>query len=168
LTGEEARQLEPMISERCISALHLPDEGIIDPMRLTWAFAELAASNGADINFNSPVIGFGKTGVHLNSVQTPRETIEADFFVNAAGLHADVISTLAGGDSFHMWPRKGQYWILDREFGSRLPHIIFSCPSVETKGIHVVPTTRGSILLGPTVEDGEDREDKSTTRDILE
>ena len=168
LSGEEARQLEPMLSEKCIRALHLPDEGIIDPMRLTWAFAELAARNGADVNFDSPVIGFGKTEDRLNSVQTPRETIEADFFINAAGLHADIISALAGGDSFRMWPRKGQYWILDREFGSRLQHIIFSAPAVETKGIHVVPTTRGSVLLGPTVEDGEDRDDKSTTREMLE
>jgi glycerol-3-phosphate dehydrogenase len=168
LSGKEARRLEPMISENCISALHLPDEGIIDPMRLTWGFAELAARNGASINFDSPVIGFGKSAARLNSVQTPRETIEADFFVNAAGLHADVISTLAGGDAYRMWPRKGQYWILDREFGSRLQHIIFSAPAVETKGIHVVPTTRGSVLLGPTVEDGEDRDDKSTTREMLE
>jgi glycerol-3-phosphate dehydrogenase len=168
LSGEDARRLEPMISEKCISALHLPDEGIIDPMRLTWAFAELAARNGADVNFDSPVIGFGKAGAHLNSVQTPRETIESNFFINATGLHADIISALAGGDSFRMWPRKGQYWILDREFGANLRHIVFSAPSVETKGIHVVPTTRGSVLLGPTVEDGEDRDDKSTTREMLE
>jgi glycerol-3-phosphate dehydrogenase len=168
LSGEEARRLEPLISPNCIRALHLPDEGIIDPMRLTWAFAELAARNGTDILFDAPITGFTKNNGRLVAALTPRETIEAEFFVNAAGLHADVISKLAEGDSFRMWPRKGQYWILDREFGARLNRIIFSAPSVDTKGIHVVPTTRGSVLLGPTVEDGEDRNDKSTTRQMLD
>jgi glycerol-3-phosphate dehydrogenase len=168
LSGEEARRREPMISPKCLNALHLPDEGIIDPMRLTWALAELAARNGAELLFDSPVIGFTKNNSRLAAALTPRETIEADFFVDAAGLHADVISRLAGGDSFRMWARKGQYWILDREFGARLHHIIFSAPLVETKGIHVVPTTRGSVLIGPTAEDIEDRDDKSTSREMLD
>jgi len=168
ITGAEARRLEPLIAPACSSALHLPDEGIIDPMRLTWAFAELAARNGAELFFDSPVTSLVTNNERIVAALTPRDTIEADFFINAAGLHADVISKLAGGDSFRMWPRKGQYWILDREFGANLRHIIFSAPAVDTKGIHVVPTTRGSVLIGPTAEDGEDRSDKSTSREMLD
>ena len=43
LDGEEARKCEPLLSNDCIAALYYPDEGIVDPMRLTWAYAELAA-----------------------------------------------------------------------------------------------------------------------------
>jgi glycerol-3-phosphate dehydrogenase len=168
LSGAEARRREPLITPACLRALYLPDEGIIDPMRLTWAFAELAARNGAELLFDAPVTSFRTDNDRIVAALTPRETIEADFFINAAGLHADVISRLAGGDPFRMWPRKGQYWILDREFGENLHHIIFSAPAVETKGIHVVPTTRGSVLIGPTAEDGEDRSDKSTSREMLD
>lgn len=168
LDGDEARRLEPMISPDCQSALHLPDEGIIDPMRLTWAFAELAAHNGATIRFNAPAIGFRSGDGRIIEAVTPQGAIGVRAVINAAGLHADVISRLAGGEEFRMWPRKGQYWILDREFGARLKHIVFAAPAAETKGIHVVPTTRGSVLLGPTVEECDDRDDKATSLATLE
>jgi glycerol-3-phosphate dehydrogenase len=167
LSREQALALEPMISPHCVSALHLPDEGIIDPMRLTWGLAELAARNGVEVMFDSPVIGIDKSDGRIAAVRTPQETFGADYVVNTAGLHADLISTLAGGEPFRMWPRRGQYWVLDREFGTRLNHIVFATPAIDTKGIHVVPTSRGSVLLGPTVEELSDRQDKATTPDVL-
>ncbi len=167
LSRDETLALEPMISPECVSGLHLPDEGVIDPMRLTWGLAELAARNGVEVRFDSPVIGIDKSDGRIDMVRTPQETIGADYVVNAAGLHADLISTLAGGERFRMWPRRGQYWILDREFGARLNHIVFATPAGDTKGIHVVPTSRGSVLLGPTVEELSDRDDKATTHDVL-
>lgn len=167
LSREETLEREPMISPSCLGALYLPDEGIIDPMRLTYAFAELAAHNGADIQFNRPVIGFEISDSRIITAITPGGVIKTRYVVNCAGLHADVISALAGGDGFRMWPRKGQFWVLDREFGARLNHIVFAAPAADTKGIHVAPTTRGSVLLGPTVEDGEDRYDKSTSKNML-
>jgi len=167
LSREETLQREPLISPECLGALFLPDEGIIDPMRLTCALAELAVRNGAEIELDSPVVGFEKSDGRIIEAETPNGRIATKYVVNCAGLHADVISTLAGGDEFRMWPRKGQYWVLDREFGSRLRHIIFSTPSIDTKGIHVVPTTRGSVLLGPTAEDCEDRHDKATNQGTL-
>ncbi len=67
-----------------------------------------------------------------------------------------------------MWPRKGQFWILDREFGSRLKHLVVAVPTPTTRGVLVVPTTNGSVLLGPTAEDLEDRYDRSTVPDTLQ
>ena len=65
LTGDEARVLEPLLTEQCVGALHYPDEGIIDPMRLTWAYAELAVANGARLHVDAPVIGFEPGPDHL-------------------------------------------------------------------------------------------------------
>jgi glycerol-3-phosphate dehydrogenase len=168
LTRDQALELEPLLSPGCLGALHLPDEGIIDPVRLTWALAELAARNGVRIMLGTPVVGFRRSGDRIAAATTPEGEIEARFVVNAAGLQADRVSQLAGGESFRMWPRKGQYWILDRAFGARLRHIVFAAPATETKGIHVVPTTRGSVLLGPTADDGEDRDDKATVSERLQ
>lgn len=168
IDGGEALRREPLISPDCIAALVLPDEGVIDPMRLTCALAELAARNGATVRFDSPVIGFETDGGRIVEARTPRDTIRPRYVVNTAGLHADVVSRMAGGEGFRMWPRRGQFWVLDREFGASLSHIVFAAPAKETKGIHVVPTSRGSVLLGPTVEDGEDRDDKATSAAKLE
>lgn len=168
LSAGDARRLEPMISPVCRGALYLPEEGIIDPLRLTFAYAELAALNGADLFLSSPVIGFEKLDGSLSAVITPRQTIPARFVVNATGVQADTISTLAGGETFRMWPRKGQFWILDRDFGSRLRHVVVAVPTPTTRGVLVVPTTHGSALLGPTAEDLEDRYDRATAPETLE
>ncbi len=170
LTGKQALKIEPLLSKACRSAVLLADDGIIDPMRLVFAYAELAARNGVTIRFDSPVIGFETQGGQVTDAITPHETIHAHYFVNAAGLFADVISQLAGGEGFRMWPRRGQYWLLDREFGTKINHIIYevAIPETGTKGIHIYPTTNRSLLLGPSAEDIEDRYDTSTDPKTLE
>lgn len=162
ISAERARSLEPLISDACEAALWLPDEGIIDPMRLTWALAELAVRNGTSIRLSSPVIGFDRDGTSLGTVRTPTDVLATRFVVNASGLALGMISDLAGGESLAMWPRKGQYWLLDRAFGERLSHIVFATPLPDTKGIHVVPTTNGTALLGPSAEDNDRPDDKET------
>jgi glycerol-3-phosphate dehydrogenase len=167
VSGDKARRTEPLLTPDCQQALILPDEGIIDPMRLCVGFAELAARNGVTFRFNAPVVAVERHDGRIVAVQTPSNRIEAGFVVNAAGLFADLIAALAGGESYRMWPRKGQYWLLDREWGSRLQRIVFGAPLADTKGIHVVPTTNGSALLGPSAEDGIRRQDTATDAQTL-
>ena len=40
---------------RCVAGLWMPDEGVIDPMALTVAYANLAATNGASLRLGAPV-----------------------------------------------------------------------------------------------------------------
>jgi glycerol-3-phosphate dehydrogenase len=163
LTGDAARAQEPLLTDACVAALYYPDEGIVDPMRLTWAYAELAALNGAVFHFDSPVIGFDTTpGGRLLQAITPRGAYTARYFINAAGLGSGLVSELAGGETIRMWPRKGQYWILDREFGQRMSRIVLPVPMAHSRGIEVAPTTNGSVLLGPDAVDGTDPADTST------
>jgi len=61
-----------------------------------------------------------------------------------------------------MWPRQGQYWILDREFGQQMNRIVLPVPMPSSRGIEVAPTTNGSVLLGPDAVDGTDPADTST------
>jgi glycerol-3-phosphate dehydrogenase len=162
LTGEQARMHEPLLSDQCTSALYYPDEGIVDPMRLTWAYAEIAARNGAVFAFDKPVIDFERSADELTAAVTPHGRVHGRFFVNAAGLGSGEISAAAGGDEIRMWPRKGQYWILDREFGQRMSRIVLPVPTPTTRGIEVAPTTNGSVLLGPDAVDGTDVTDTGT------
>ncbi len=167
VSGDQARRLEPLIGPDCIQGLVLPDEGIIDPMRLCVGFAELAARNGVQVRFDSPVIDIESQDGRVVAVITPQARIETSFVVNAAGLFADQISELAGGTNFKMWPRKGEYWLIDRDWGRTLRHIVFAAPLPDSKGIHVVPTTNGTALLGPSVTDSDRRYDKTTDAEML-
>jgi glycerol-3-phosphate dehydrogenase len=161
LTARQVRETEPLVSEDAVAGLLLPDEGVIDPMRLTIAFAGLAAANGVSIRLGARVLGIEHDG-DLSHVKTSRGRLCTRFVVNAAGVEADSVSALAGGETLSVWPRKGQYVVLDRAFGEKLTRIVFSTHTPQTKGSNVVPTTHGSVLLGPTALDIEDRDDRAT------
>jgi glycerol-3-phosphate dehydrogenase len=162
LTPQQVREAEPLITDQAVAGLLMPDEGIIDPMALTVAYANLAATNGAPVRLGSRVIGISHDDDGTTRIRTTQGTLRARYIVNAAGVGAGAISALAGGEELCYWPRKGQYAVVDRAFAERLSHIVFCTHSATTKGINVVPTTHGSALLGPTALDITDPEDKAT------
>ena len=161
-TAEQVREAEPLITDRCVAGLWMPDEGVIDPLALTAAFANLAATNGASVRLGARVTDIDQLDDGTSLVHSSRGTVRARFVVNAAGVGAGTISELAGGETFRYWPRKGQYGVLDRAFAQQLHHIVFCTHSPTTKGINVVPTAHGSALIGPTALDLTDPEDKDT------
>jgi glycerol-3-phosphate dehydrogenase len=57
LTPQQVREAEPLITNQAVAGLLMPDEGIIDPMALTVAYANLAATNGAHVRLGSRVTG---------------------------------------------------------------------------------------------------------------
>ena len=83
--------------------------------------------------------------------------------INAAGVYADVVSRLAGDDSFTIRPTRGEYFIFDRDIGSLVTSFLFSCPSDKGKGVTVARTADGNLLVGPTSERQESRDDVNTT-----
>ena len=168
LSGDQARTLEPLLTPDCVGAVFYPDEGIIDPLRLTSAYAELAGLNGAAFLFDSPALGFDTDpDGRLVAVQTSDGTVAGRFFVNAAGLGSDKVSSLAGGEEILMWPRRGQYWILDRDFGRQVSRIVLPIPTATSRGIEIAPTTNGSVLLGPDAVEGGSPTDTETDSEGL-
>jgi glycerol-3-phosphate dehydrogenase len=166
--GAEARRLEPLLAPEVRGALVLPEEGIIDPMRLVCAYAELAAANGARIELGATVVGTETAADRLTAVRTTRGTFGARFVVNATGVGAGTVSALAGGEPLDPRPRKGQYWVLDRAFGARMRWIVLPVPAPDTRGVQVVPTTNGSVLLGPSAADIDDEWDRATDSACLD
>ncbi|BBY86613.1 NAD(P)/FAD-dependent oxidoreductase [Mycolicibacterium tokaiense] len=162
LSPREVRETEPLVTESCVGGLLMPDEGVIDPMALTSAFANLAAVNRVSIRLSSPVTRIDRTDSGVLSLHTPTGTVRARYVVNAGGVGAGAVSRMAGGEPLDYWPRKGQYAVVDRAFAGRLRKIVFCTHSATTKGINVVPTTHGSALLGPTATDHDNPRDTST------
>jgi glycerol-3-phosphate dehydrogenase len=167
LTAGEARAAEPLISDQVVSALSLPDEGIIDPVRLTVAYASLAALNGTQIVLGEPVVGI-ESAPQRTIVRTARRSLAARFVVNAAGLGTGEISALAGGEPLVMWPRRGEYLVLDREFGRRMRHIVFGTSLPDAKGVNVTPTTHGTVLVGPSSADTQEPSARVTHTETID
>ena len=74
---------------------------------------------------------------------------------------------MLGAEEFDIWPRRGEYLLLDREVGRRVTQAITQLPNEQTRGVMVVPSTHGSLLLGPTALDDVDKNDRSTNADVL-
>jgi len=168
LGGDEARALVPCVGPDVLAAIDVPDEGVIDSIRLTLGYAELAARNGARLFCGAPVVAADVRAGRVHEVRTPDRRFRPRYVVNAAGLGADTVSRLLGGEDFRVWPRRGEYLLADREDGAGIPRVITQIPSAHTRGVMVVPSTHGSLLLGPTATDDEDKSDRSTHADVLE
>ena len=166
LSKEELLKREPAISPEARGALLAETGGIIDPMLLTISFIENAVMNGAEYLLNFKVESITKENGNYTIVSQGGSVI-AKFVINAAGVFADKIHDMTAQPEFKINPRRGQYFLLDKVEGKIVKSTIFPCPSKIGKGILVSPTVHGNIILGPSSDDIEDREDVGTTDEKL-
>jgi glycerol-3-phosphate dehydrogenase len=103
LSGAEARELEPALTERVLAACEVPD-GVFDPFHLCLAFLATAVANGARAVPYAEVEdlvlrGHAVEGAIVRDRRTgDRRRIEADVVVNATGPWAGTLAALAGVD----------------------------------------------------------------------
>ena len=167
VSGDRARELEPNISGNVTAALVAPSGGIVCPYELTIAAAGNAMDNGVRLYTGFEVISADFADGVWTLVSAAGDQVEARYVINAAGLFSDRVAALLGDTEYHLFPRRGEYLLLDRDQGQMVSHTIFQCPSAMGKGILVTPTVDGNLLLGPTSENREDREDTATTAEGL-
>ncbi len=157
LTGDEARAMEPNLSETVAAALWAPSAAICSPWEYCLALAETAVANGAQQHLNTEVTGLTQTENGW-TVSTNQGDFEARFVLNAAGVDAQAVHAMAAPPAFTTFPTRGQYFLLDKSEGSRVNRVIFQCPSRAGKGVLVAPTAGGNLIVGPSAEpvEGED------------
>ena len=161
LTGEEARALEPGLSDEVCAALLAPTAGILDPWGLALALIENAVQNGVELHRSCPVTAVEeRDGAFV--LATPEGEFRARYVVNAAGVDADRVHALLEPPPFTTRPSRGSYYLLDKEEGGRVGRVIFQCPGPLGKGVLVAPTVHGNLIVGPDAEAVRDRRDLGT------
>ena len=160
---EELAAMEPNISEQAAAALYAPTGGIVCPFGMNIAYAENAAENGVEFQFDTEVIKISKKG-DFWSLKTSKGEIEARYVVNAAGVYADKFHNMVSRKKLHITPRRGDYCLLDRSAEGFVNHTVFQLPNAFGKGVLVTPTVHGNTLVGPTAIDIEDKEGTNTTQ----
>lgn len=152
LTGDEARALEPNLSENVAGALHAPSAAVCSPWEYCLALAETAVRNGAELHLNTAVTGLDPLGSEGWTVHTGKGDFQARFVINAAGVDAEAVHAMAGPPSFRTLPARGQYYLLDKSEGTRVSRVIFQCPGRAGKGVLTAPTVHGNLIVGPNSE----------------
>ena len=164
---EELAAMEPNISEQAAAALYAPTGGIVCPFGMNIAYAENAAENGVEFQFNTEVLKIEKQG-DVWSLQTSQGNIEARYVVNAAGVYADKFHNMVSRKKLHITPRRGDYCLLDRSAEGVVTHTVFQLPNKFGKGVLVTPTVHGNTLVGPTAIDIDDKEGTNTTQEGID
>lgn len=143
------RRLEPHVT--AWAALWSPSSGIVEAEALVRALHRDAASRDTIMLPAMPLVR-GEVYGDRFEVRTPAESIRARAVVNAAGLRADEVSAMLGGRAFQIHPCRGEYAELVGASRDLVRRPVYPVPAPEGEhlGVHVTPTTWGSVMVGPT------------------
>ena len=149
LSKKEVLELEPEISETVRTGLYVPSTGTVDPWEVGIAAYENAKANGIGFRFHERVMKIEREAEGFR-VETEKGSFFAKALVNCAGLSADAVRELVQTPLIRLYPTGADYLISDTTVGDRIKHVIFHETEEKGKGVTIVPTVSGNLLIGPT------------------
>jgi glycine oxidase len=146
LTGEEARQREPLLSPDICAAVYAPEESQIKAPHVVKAFSVAAAKRGAVLRGHSEITGVQRNHARVTGVYTSEgETIGCNHLVVATGAWA-ARSGMWLNVKIPVSPQRGQILSL-RQPALPLRHIIFG------EAVYLAPKSGNTLLVGATKEE---------------
>jgi L-2-hydroxyglutarate oxidase LhgO len=142
-------QREPHVA--AWGALFSPSTGVVDADALVKALHRAVIDAGVAWLPGTSLLGADTVPDGL-ALRTERETIVARQVVNAAGLFADDVSRLLGGEVFTIYPCRGEYVEVIPAKRQLVRGLVYPLPerSGHGLGVHVVKLVDGQLWLGPT------------------
>jgi glycerol-3-phosphate dehydrogenase len=169
LGRERTLELEPNLNPDVQGALFAPTAGIVGPYEYCFALVENAVLNNVELMLSFKVSAIACEGNHKFRIEAEDgRSIKTAHVVNAAGLFADDVAGFAGVSGVKITPRKGEEYLLDRRVGSLVSRVVFPAPTPTSKGILIIPTIDGPVMIGPTAVDTDDKNDMSTSKPGLD
>jgi len=145
LTGDEARQQEPLLGPEVCAAIYAPEESQINAAQVVYAFARAASKLGASLYSHTEAVHLQRSGNKITGVRTTHgEIFTCNRLILAPGAWASEYEQWLNL-SIPVSPLRGQMLALQAPTPA-LKHIIFG------DGIYIAP--RGSsVIVGATKEE---------------
>lgn len=150
-----AKEIEPNV-KTFKSALWSPNTSSVDPVEVLLAMRDEVIFQGVEIRYEEEY----KSSKN-NLVQTNKNSYQAGFIINAAGLYADKIAKDFGfGKNYYLMPFKGLYLYSDGLETNPVKTNIYPVPDLKNPflGTHLTVAVDGKVKLGPTAIPGFWRE----------
>ncbi len=157
LEKAQVRRLEPHICAE--SAILSPSTGVIHSHRLMSQLDFQARQKGVLVGYRHQVTAVERTRagyrVDLLDPENRRETLNCQWLINAAGLHADRIAAMLGLDldrfGYRIRPCKGEYFSIDYAKSNLVSRLVYPPPleGLTGLGIHLTRSLDGRLRLGP-------------------
>jgi glycerol-3-phosphate dehydrogenase len=165
---DELYAREPHLGPGAQGAIEVPREGLVCPFTTPLAYATEAVLAGCDLRRSTPVESVARLERGGFALSLPGGELTTRYLVNAAGLHSDELDRMLGHDGFTVTPRRGELIVFDKLARPLVEHIVLAVPTKVTKGVLIAPTVFGNVMLGPTAEDMERKDDTESTRHGLD
>jgi L-2-hydroxyglutarate oxidase LhgO len=159
------RAWEPKLRTCC--GIVIPSVCVIDPLAFVQSLKTDSEASGAEYAFNNRVIGIDEdTAAYV--VTTDRQRIRTACLINAAGLHADDLATLAlHHKKYTIRPLRGEYYeVVTEEKKHLIGRLVYpALPRHATgKGIHFSPRPNGQLFVGPNEVAIQDKTDYTSRK----
>jgi len=160
VTPSGLRAWEPNL--RTCAGIIIPGVSVIDSLAFVQSLRTESEATGAEFAFNNRVIGIDEDA-SAYVVTTDRQRIRAACLINAAGLHADDVATLAlHNKKYTIYPLRGEYYeLVTLEKKGLIGRLVYPAlpPQATGKGIHFSPRPNGQLFVGPNEVAIQDKAD---------
>lgn len=144
------------------------DAGFADPYRVATGFLKRAREMGCEVHSNTEVVALQTNGDAVTAVETPTDTYDVDYVVNAAGPFGGEVAAMAGIDLPISW-HGATIAVLDPSSGARYTVEHPTLADMDS-GLYTKPEPGGHFVAGgfaqTTIENPRNGSGTVTTDDL--
>jgi glycerol-3-phosphate dehydrogenase len=168
------RTREPYIE--AFAVLEVPSTGIVAAEDLIKTLARVATDQGANLLTRTRVARLEPRSDSIavtlcegddgEGSERSEETIEARCVINCAGLYSDEIAAMLGNGAHRIYPVRGEYCELVRAKSYLINNLVYPLPHADglSLGVHLTRTLWDTVLVGPTADYIENKNDYERNR----
>lgn len=149
VSAERVREIEPHV--RCVAGVLVKSTGITSYVAVCRKLLEMIRENGGEARFGEAVTAIQDRDA-VKIIETEKDSYEAKFVINCAGLHSDRVARMAGSDpGAKIVPFRGEYFELVPEKRHLVKALIYPVPNPDFPflGVHFTKMIDGSVHAGP-------------------